>query len=436
MDSRRIAVVTAGGLVELLDHDGGHTATANLRPWGSLGDCAQWATENRVRAVYLTEPGLQHNPGWWEALPDPWRATATAPQGVKPATVALVKSHYLSKRGVMVYDLTRDTRWGPLRDEPDAAALFAAVTAFESAMGGTPATYSPGHMALALLAPDKLAHPAWFDHPELPRRFPRYASGQAHKIEPAALNHGAWLHVWDVNAAYLAAAQSVDLGCGELVNVSAGLPKIGKVGIYQVRVNTRIGKVGIYQVRVNTRTPAIERPGWYDSALCKAAWSVDLAAISCVDSWQFPEHHQTLRPWVARMWEARERTTGTARALVKAAYTAALGRLDMRPVGGGTNPEYRPLWWAAIVGETSRRMYARWAKIAATDGAAPLLIWADTIAAVTDNPDPAALFIASTNLGGLRHTHSYRLADHPDLLAPLKRGNTVDALHYMGEHDG
>lgn len=419
MDSRRIAVVTAGGLVEIFDLDGGHEATANIRAWGNLGECAQWATANRVRAVYLTEPGVQHNPGWWEALPDPWRATSTGPAGVQPATVALVKMHYLSKRGVMVYDLTRDTRWGPLRDEPDAAGLFRAVTEFESAMGGTPATYSPGHMALALMAPDKAAHPEWFNHPELPRRFPRYASGQAHRIEPKALEAGEWLHVWDVNAAYLAAAQSVDLGCGTLDH-------------FEARNLVPNNHPGIYRVEVNTRTPAIERPGWYDRALVKQAG----AGVEVAEVWSFSEKHQALRPWVARLWDARERTTGTARALVKAAYTAALGRLDMRPVGAGTNADYRPLWWTAIVGETSRRMYARWSKAAATEGWSPLFIWADTLAVVTDDPDHEHLFVPIYGLGSLRHTHSYRLADHPDLLAPLKRGNTVDALRYMGATDG
>ena len=415
VDSRATAVLCDGHVIV-----GAHTRswqrTAVASPdLASLETMAVWADSVGVSQVWIMGPtGPTANPAWWRVT-RPRVAHATGPDGT--ATAALVQRQYHGTSGnIYVHDLTyndagtrRDTRW-PWAGEMAAPTVLASALAAASALDW-PLSYSPGHSGLALLQRLSAGHTDWLTYPagDLAHGLPVTHPANHWYSRDAAVRPRAWLHAYDVRAAYLAAAARVNLGCGELVAAEDW---------------RAAGQHGVYHVDAEPGAVLLDG-GWYDRAALVAArcqgqpFTVDAG-------WRFAAYHRPLEAWARRIWAAREATDGLAREAIKAVYVAAIGSF-----GRAGTAHSRPLWHAAIVAEAARHAWANLAGVAAY-GETPIGLRVDAVYALSDAPAPAAAQPA--RLGGLRHTGSYRVT--PDLGRVLTNGNLRDLVRWIGRQEG
>lgn len=412
MDSRPI-VIRQHMLTHTITADGAMSVSADVPFWRNAQELHDYCKANSVRAAILLD-GHDLDADWW-TMAEPGRCHATRPQGAKFDTVGRLLPHYLSKAPVWAYNVARDSRWAALADQSDPLAVWAAATGLERALNRN-LSYSPGAMVLSLLTQSRLKNPDWYDCTA--PRLPRLLGGDAHHIAPGNLAAGYdWLHVYDVNAAHLAAAQSVKLGCGTVAHLTSDPGR--NPGVYNCVITDR-----------RLAPPYMRKNGYYDAAL--AFHAERAGGVQITDAYTYPLYHQSLRRWAESVWAAREKATGAAKSLVKAGYTQALGRMGHRPAEGYTDKEYRPLWYHAIVSEAARRQWQRWHVTEQSEGVAPLFLWSDTIGVLTRNPIAPR---SSDTLGGLRHEGSYHLPDHTELYKLCASGKLIKALQYMGRQE-
>ena len=419
MDSRPLAVVR-GNQFALYDP----TRPADRVGWAPLpAPCWQslitligaFGNNHDCRAVWIAAypDGMgELDYGWWHPEErGSWWLHPTGPQGKGPATVARVRRFDRPhERDRYVYDATqdeqgrsRDSRWqfgGVPADD-----LAGVVLDYEQAIG-RPAGYSPAHDALAVLLDLQHGDAARLASDPGPVRpadqAPRYCRALTDQ------DAGAWVHVYDVNAAYLAAANT-ELGLGEPEEYAYTDDR-------HAYVRTAAGTPG---------TP-LARAGWYHEASLRAyecaatiirpdVVNTHEAAYCC-----WPAYRAVLRGWAAHYWQARQScTTPQARAAIKSAYTAAIGRFAVPD-----KTWYRPHWRGAIIAEQARRRWTDAAKLTAA-GVPVLLLSTDTIAIVSPIAAPAiavgGLLRLTDTPGGYKHVSSHQLT--PGLAADLRRGD-------------
>lgn len=364
------------------------------------------AVRYEARAVWLLNRPAAAYPGWWR-VEAPAVAHLSGPRAPGAPTVARVRPHYKSSptQAVMVYNVTEDSRW-PWYTENDPAAVLGAVQALETALG-IPLGYSPAGMALTLMERTNAKHRAWLAYPDLD--LPPVISQPAQYVDRIACRDASltsarrYVHLYDTRGAYLAAAQSVDLGCGPALDHR-------HTESVWVRGDRPANLPGIYRVReASVGGPVIHQAGWYDLATLRAACDMGQRLVTD-EAYTWPEHHTALRAWASLLWRARESTTGYAQQAVKDCYTAGIGRLRMQPAASPSRddrrPEWhRPLWHAAILAEAARRQWANFARYQRA-GAVPILLDTDTIGLLSVDPearDLTPLNIERAGLGGYRH---------------------------------
>lgn len=381
----------------------------------SLDTLTDWSEAHDVSQVWImgtTGPTVDRE--WWRVA-RPRVAHATGPDG--NPTAALVQRGYHGTTGnIYVHDLThgpdgkpRDTRW-PWHSEPDPRIVLSSALAASGALDW-PLSYSPGHTGLALLQRLSVAHADWLIYPtsDLAHGLPvAHPANHWYDRDAAAAPLG-WLHAYDVRAAYLAAAARVNLGCGELVEAEDW---------------RAAGQHGVYHVDAEPGAVLIDG-GWYDRAALVAA-RCQSQPFTVDAGWRFAEYHRPLDQWAARVWAAREATTGLAREAIKACYVAAIGSF-----GRAGTAQSRPLWHAAIVAEAARHSWANLRRVTAY-GEVPIGLRVDAVYALSDDPEPQAAQPA--RLGGLRATGSYRVT--PELRNVLAKGNLRDLVRWIGRQDG
>jgi hypothetical protein len=386
--------------------------------WPSLVTFAGAFATLHARAVWIAAlpDGVTLDYRWWHPEDrGSWWLHPTGPQGSSPATVARIRRFDRPhERDRYVYDATadeqgrpRDSRW-QFAGVP-AGELAAVILDYEAAIGRT-AGYSPAHDALAVLLDLHHGDAGRLASDPGPVRpvdqAPRYCRALT------ADDEGAWVHVYDVNAAYLAAANT-ELGLGTPREMDAA-----------VSAET---KHGYLHVSSPAREQPISRAGWYHIASIRAVLAARDILPAALD-WEsdryryieWPAYRAVLRGWAAHYWTARNRcATPEARAAIKSAYTAAIGRFAVPD-----KTWYRPHWRGAIIAEQARRRWTDAAKLTAA-GVPPLLISTDTIAIVSDDPAWQTAPLEALRLvdtpGGYKHVSSHALT--PGLAAELRRGD-------------
>lgn len=412
MDSRATAVIL-GDTAYLGWHDQ-PKAYADAPPPISLDSLAQWADQLDVSQIWIMgETGPTARAAWWR-VSRPRVAHATGPDGV--ATAALVQRQYHATSGnIYVHDLThgpdgkrRDTRW-PWHSETDPRKVLHAALAASHALDW-PLSYSPGHTGLALLARLSVGHTAWLDYPagELAHGLPIVNPANHWYSREAARRPLAYLHAYDVRAAYLAAAARVNLGCGKLVEAEDW---------------RAAGQHGVYHVEAEPGAVLLDG-GWYDRAALVAA-KCQGQPFTVDAGWRFAEYHRPLSDWAARVWAAREAVDGLAREAVKAVYVAAIGSF-----GRANTNQSRPLWHAAIVAEAARHSWANLARVTGY-GETPIGLRVDAVYTLSDSEGAAAE--QPGRLGGLRATGSYPVTR--ELANVLDKGNLRDLVKWIGRQE-
>lgn len=264
---------------------------------------------------------------------------------------------------------------------------------------------------------------------------------------------GQFVHVYDKNAAYLAAAGAAILGEGEMHHVESPDADQRTAGVWRVTG---------HQFPADAVLPSVfaiggeDSGGWVSSAMLGLLQQ--FGPVEVAEAWLFDRASSTraMTGWYERMksaldtvksWERTEdhRAVETA---VKLTYTAAIGRLASAAEKDSGRPRYRPDWRAAVVSmHTANAMRAMLHAGAA--GSWPVVMGrSDAVAFISDSPDPDAAWpgrpsdLHPTQLGKYKWSKSAPLADwlalvdvdqHPRKLLDLV--DTAEAVTGDGEED-
>lgn len=240
----------------------------------------------------------------------------------------------------------------------------------------------------------------------------------------------AFLHGFDVNGQYLAAASSAELGFGEpehLIPKRAG----GALG-------WDVNLPGYWRADVSAPTPADYLPDPFDprgrGLERRARWlttpTIALAAECGVlgaihEAYVWPQHHRYLGPWYERLRDARAALIGDERdgaahalRLVKRCYQHGIGFLDgdwLRP----GDELFRPDWRHTVIGRARANLYRAITRAVPR----PFAVNVDAVWIASDEPEP------SHAISGLR------ISDQLGHFKPLGTVSLPDVLEQLSDAD-
>lgn len=256
-----------------------------------------------------------------------------------------------------------------------------------------------GRRAVQLEEAPTLPHPAGKIDSEAPGSW----------LSPEIEGAGAWLHAWDVNAMYLAACSSAELGFGEPEHIDRR--RISSV--LHWRPGYWLAAIDALPSRFPRPFVVDGRPRWYTTPALQ--WAAELALqVDIREGWVYPEQHRWLEPWYACLRDARralmasdEPARRLALGAVKATYTRALGRLAGGWLQAG-DETFRPDWRETVVDRARANMHRHLVRVENITGRVPVALNADAVvyASVHRDPDEAAAELGlqvSEQLGKWKH---------------------------------
>lgn len=192
-----------------------------------------------------------------------------------------------------------------------------------------------------------------------------------------------WVHSFDVNGMFLAAASSLPLPVGPARSVRYGAKAAWDPAVLKLPGLWRLAGLEEW-----VPTPTLE---------LELERGLGLAEIAEGRVW--PENHRWLEPWYRALRDARASTlldgAPVARRALKQVYTAGVGRLgSARRAQGENDPLYQPYWRHAVIAEANARL-AR--KLANPLTPPPIALDVDRCWWISPDPDPAS-FAAGAGL--------------------------------------
>jgi hypothetical protein len=179
--------------------------------------------------------------------------------------------------------------------------------------------------------------------------------------DPAQAGRRGVLVQTDVNAMFVSAAQSLELGTGEPVEVSnVTAAELRRPGFVVVADPDPAWPAPFHSLQPGD-------PLVTGMARVLAEWlEAEPAALGLVDGLVWPQHRRWLRSWAQRCLRARKALVGApdapsrmALVVLKAIYTGGLGMLASGPATGDHNHTayLRPDWSALVRGQAQANMW-------------------------------------------------------------------------------
>lgn len=371
----------------------------------SIADWATVACDQNTRAVWLLS--AHDDPAWWQH-----EAVRFAPSPAVPGEAPTMASVRAGDRELFICDLTRETRW-PLIDAAEDGEVWETIQRIEAALDA-PLVWTPATVGLRLAEDtygyrdDGQGGQLRFRDSAPPADLPHINPCVLHWSRPVQPEEGEWWHFYDLNAAYLAAAQSTPLGAGKPIPASwDGLDSTGR-------------RAGIWQCAVLGDNPVIRMDGWYDIAVVRAALDANPRTVGVGGGWVWPQSPYGLRRWADRLWAARRACQVADDPIgvqaVKNIYTQAFGSFNSAQRGTLRSAYYRPHWYEAIRGESTRRTWRAAQKYDA------FLVNVDMVAVASPDAEPIMHHIADRRhmFGGWKPALSLQPSD--ELRAQAARG--------------
>lgn len=341
----------------------GRPELARLADW-SAATAADAAARSGVRQVWIGPAMLQFlrlpTHGWAARDLPQWYGSALAAgweltPGARASWLELKRQDQRLEFVVPSWDTDNPFRLASSTGELlEALELFAQLLRLRY-------RYSPGATGLALM---RAVHsgPGAVALPEVgtpaPPAVKGYDGHAAGSWCADALPGEGWLHAFDLNGMYLAAASSASLGFGEPVNVKHPTARWAP-GFYRCHVGPSLAG------RVPDIPPPFKvdgRPHWYSAPA--VSWMAERGCpVHALEGWIYPESKRWLEPWYERLRRAREAAMEPGRparlitlAALKRVYTASLGRLGGRWMQAGDS-SFRPDWRLTVIDRALANMY-------------------------------------------------------------------------------
>jgi hypothetical protein len=266
-----------------------------------------------------------------------------------------------------------------------------------------------------------------------------------------------WLHIYDINGMYLAAASSVRLGLGEARHVEAPTWPVQAASappgywlldpgepsswsLPDLFDPTSRGRGGLRWVTTPTLVLAAEM-GYRIEPV--EAWLYDRAPEGMESA-----HARMLEPWYKALRDARRALFAEGAGhdvdvkavltTLKRAYAGGVGRLDAKGAEGARL--YRPDWTHHVMATAGANAMRKMLKAAAVDRY-PLVVATDAIVYASDDPNPETAIPAGltfsrdgANLGELKCSGSAPMeAVLPELQRPgSKPGRVIEVIENYG----
>jgi hypothetical protein len=378
-----------------------------------------------------------HDPKFWKEFqlgPEPnWNVFATGPQDSTPNAASVRRTgkgaHKEDRREVMIYaDL--DTRWALETGYPAAftpALMLQCIEAYERQMG-VQARFTPASTALALLQKlhtdcssvaylDPLSRDMIDSIPWPIARAPGHAN--PHPMD------GKYVHVFDKRSAYMASSMG-EVGRGDpdhwdyyrdadfMTAMQKETPGLWCISA-QPPTNGITSPAMAWEDLLSDLPSPFNTHGdlpdheWYYTPQVKLAMLMGFT-IQVHEAYIWPKHHRTLRPWVERLWQARQAVRGTpTEAMIKASFTQSLGVMARRPQASEKLQWYhRPDWSGMLTAQHYLRQVKKIMEVAPNY----LAVSTDSVAIVSDEanwPDalPAGWLGKPGQLGEYRSVATY-----------------------------
>lgn len=333
----------------------------------------------------------------------------------------------------------------------DARELVAAVSRYNIALG-TVYAYSPGATGTRLLRALHSGRGRTIPI-DLPGALPACAEERnimcpIHWIRPLSQDERrrAYLHSYDKNGAWLAAASNLALGYGEpehVVPPDMTADDLRAPGYFRIHLSDRWTPDPL----ASLLPPVLPRPSRRGSSLVwvtqptLALLTEAGANVGITEAWVWRTHHKPLTPWQKRLSAARtalmadETPAGRiALSALKATYTHTLGRLGSKGIDRalvGTDL-YRPDWMQHNRALAYANMHRQLWRMAREDGVYPFAVGGqDTFYVVSDEPDPYRAAPPSLRMGTA--LGQWKPKDSaiplPEVIAEVERGPHPDEWH-------
>jgi len=427
------------------------------------GQRALWIAPGSDLARKATHASFWEMPDIGDAAPG-WKIFATGPQDSIP-NAASVRRNGVSgeaRREVMIYaDI--DTRWmlADVADGPPWAPTHHKyldyITTYEQTMG-VQARFTPASTALALL--QKLhtdcSSVAYLD-PLSRDAYDRIPWPTHHAVKHANqyVRDGKFVHVFDKRSAYMASAMG-EVGRGDPIHWSAYSDPLADdiqketPGLWCIsaHVPNAYGMGLIPDISHGALPSPFNSLGdvpdheWYYTPQVKLAMMMGYQ-VQVHEAYIWPKHHRTLRPWVTRLWDARQAVRGTpTEAMIKTSVNDVWGVMK-RPVKAEEKLQWyhRPDWSGMV---TAQHYLRHTRKIMEMEVVYPgyLATSTDSIAWSSLDPNPMTALPAGWagkpgQLGEYRHVATYA-GDRAQTLISMARECQSGARLYkqMNEWDG
>jgi hypothetical protein len=263
-----------------------------------------------------------------------------------------------------------------------------------------------------------------------------------------------WVHVYDANAMYVAAAGLVSVGTGDPVHAESPEFDPALPGYWRLEPPDPANRFLPDLFDPTGRNAADGRRGarWFATpTLALAAELDETLTIAPSEGWLYREHSRFYEPWAARIRDARaelkaspDPDDATVLDAVKHTYTRGLGMLNRRT----SRQMFRPDHWHAIVSTARGTLFRKLARIGDQEGRWPLAIGTDAVAYASADPDPRAACPAGLRIGeALGEFKVYGMLPMAEAVPLLRPGGRPGELlaaahryylaHYEGDrHDG
>lgn len=203
-----------------------------------------------------------------------------------------------------------------------------------------------------------------------------------HRAPNPAGDRGGWVHHYDLNGAYLAAASKLRLPQGEPIQLDpgAGAPVPLPPGYWRLELEPW----NLPYPNPTGNRPRRDPELWVTSPTLRLLADIEWPA-RVIDGWYWTDTCQALTPWYERLRDARRTLVGPGREAVKQIYRQGIGRLASDLRTNADDPLYQPAWAHHVIAESRARIFRRIMQLATL----PLAVEVDSIWVQHEAADPA-----------------------------------------------